>query len=177
MTIDSDKPTSFEVLAHGEMDPIMAAHGFECASSDMACVRYESASVFFEIGHAGYDGEVYARVGRLGAPGVLPDQTSERIDFGLFLAVMDPAGYLRCHRDVPYSCAREFVKMRAILARFARGLRDHGSPLLEGDRETYCRARELRFWHAPQLPPDHTSAADFQVPSMSHTHEQGLLGL
>lgn len=154
MSAPTQQTDSFETLVHAAMDFLCTEFGFRCITSSQSLVRYESSAVFCEVGHGDYDAEVYARVGRFGAPGVLPDQPSERLDFSLFLAVADPAGYRTLHQDVPYSCAREPASIRRVLVRFADGLRVFGRGLLEADAETYQRARALRFWDAPMLPPD-----------------------
>jgi hypothetical protein len=107
----------------------------------------------------------------LGAPGVLPDQPSERLDFGLFLAVADPAGYAAIHRDVPHSCARKTEGIQKLLANFARGLRTYGSGLLSADPKTYAEARELRFWHAPTLPPEKAPGQDSAPLNPSHDQQ------
>jgi hypothetical protein len=144
----------FESLAHEAMDFLVTESSFRCVSSARRLVRYESSLVFVEVGHEDHDSEVYARVGRLGAPGLLPEQSTERIDLSLFLAVADPEGYKTLHRDVPYSCAQHEEEIQKVLTRFAHGLRAHGIGLLTADPKTYAKARELRFWHAPELPPE-----------------------
>jgi hypothetical protein len=151
MSTTNQNQDSFEALAHVAMDFLITDFSFRCTASSQRLVRYESSSVFCEIGQGDYDAEVYSRVGRLGAPGVLPDQPSERLDFGLFLAVTDPTGYQHLHREVPYACARQPADIARVLARFADGFKVFGRGLLEADPETYQRARELRFWHAPNL--------------------------
>jgi hypothetical protein len=170
MNTPNQNADSFEALAHAAMDFLVTEFGFQCTTSNQHLVRYESSAVFCEVGHGDYDAEVYARVGRLGALGVLPDQPSERLDFGLFLAVADPTGYQCFHQEVPYACAREPVNIARVLARFADGFRIFGRGLLEADPEIYQRARELRFWHAPSLPteqPQHSPAQQ-----TSDRHEQ-----
>jgi hypothetical protein len=120
-------------------------------------IRYESPAVFFEVGYAvGHDREVKARVGRIGRPGVSPGEPAERLDFGLYLAVADPAGYAEFGRAVPHAIASSEEQLRRALAYFAAGVRAHGRPLVVGDTEAFSRARELRFWHlpAPDAEPD-----------------------
>ena len=175
MTPKLHQTDSFEELAHEAMDFLVTEFGFRCVSSARKLLRYESPSIFVEVGHSDYDAEVCARVGRLGAPGVLPDQPSERLDFGLILAVADPAGYAAIHRDVPYSCARQAEGIHKLLANFARGLRAYGSGLLSADPQTYAEARKLRFWHAPTLPPEKAPEPD-SAP-LNPLHDQQTLRL
>jgi hypothetical protein len=118
-------------------------------------VRFESPTVFFEVGYtASYDCEVYARIGRLGAPGVLSNSLEERLDFGLFLSVADPDGYIEFRRIVPNNIATSEGQIRRVLSYFSIGLGQYGIPLLSADDKTYAHARELRFWHAPDFPAD-----------------------
>jgi hypothetical protein len=143
----------FEANAHEAFDFLASDLGFRCVESKPALVRYESSLVWFEVGSAVCcDHEVYARVGRLGAPGVLPEELAERLDFGLLLAVADPGGHRAIRRDVPYSIAQSEEQVRRVLSYYAAGLRLHGMPLLAGDGAAYSRAREVRWWHAPDAP-------------------------
>jgi hypothetical protein len=145
----------FEVSAHKLFDSLCTGSGFRCVESRPDFVRYESSSVYFEVGFSvNYDREVYSRIGRIGFPGVLPDQSAERLDFGLLLAIADPAASDEVHRTVPYAIATSEQQVRWVLSYFASGLRVHGQALLTGEAEAYERAREARFWHAPDFPPE-----------------------
>jgi hypothetical protein len=145
----------FESCAHEAFYFLSTAFDFRCMASGQTLVRYQSPAVFFEVGHSvSYDHEVYARIGRIGVPGILPDQAPERLDFGLFLAVADPPAYLALRHDVPYACASTDYHIRRVLSYFSSGLRQHGAQLLAADTDAYSRAHELCFWHAPQLPPE-----------------------
>jgi hypothetical protein len=150
---DRSSENGFEGSAHEALDFLASDLGFRCVTSKPALVRYESSLVWFEVGYSvSHDQEVYARVGRLGGPGVLPEEPAERLDFGLLLAVADPSGYRAIRRDVPYSIARSEEQVRRVLSYYAVGLRLHGMPLLAGDGAAYSRAREVRWWHAPDAP-------------------------
>jgi hypothetical protein len=60
------------------------------------------------LGWLDYESEVYAHVGRLGAPGIGPDKL-QCLCFSLFLAVADPAGYIAFYREFPYPRHGSFV--------------------------------------------------------------------
>ena len=141
----------------------MSALGFSVVDSAPDVVRFESDKVFVELGHASYDREVYARIGRIGAPGVMPDQSSERLDFSLYLAVRDPQAHLSLCRDVPYACADTEAQVQRVLSYFRAGLELHGRGLLCGDESEYSFARDLRFWHAPASPPPADGPATHQA--------------
>ena len=133
----------FEVRAREAFDFLISDLGFRCVVSKPALVRYESSMVWFEVGYAvSHDHEVYARVGRLGAPGVLPEELAERLDFGLLLAVADPSGYAAVCRDVPYYIANSEEHVQRVLSYYAAGLKRNGMPLLAGDEPTYSQARD-----------------------------------
>jgi hypothetical protein len=143
----------FEVSALEAFDFLASDFDFRCVASKHTLVRYESSVVWFEVGYAvSYDHEVYARVGRRGAPGLLPEQLAERLDFGLLLAVADPGGYTAIRCDVPHYIAHSEEQVRRVLSYYAAGLRRYGMPLLAGDGPAYARAREVRWWHAPDAP-------------------------
>jgi hypothetical protein len=145
----------FDAAAHEALDSQFIDSGFQCTESRADLVRYESPLVYFEVGYSvGYDFEVYARIGRIGYPGVLPDDPSERLDFGLVLAVADPCGYAEHCQAVPHSIATSDEQVKTVLAYIAAGLRTHGRPLLAGESGAYEKGRGLRFWHAPDVPPD-----------------------
>jgi hypothetical protein len=140
----------FEASAHQAFDFLLSHGQFRCVVSRPDLVRYESASVGFEVGYsASYDHEVYARVGRLGVSGGISEPSPERLDFGLFLAAADPDEYAAIRRDVPFSIARSEGQVRRVLSHYAAGLKRCGAPLLSGDPSAYGRAHELRWWHAP----------------------------
>lgn len=142
--------TCFERCAHQAFDFLSTDFDFSCVESDQTLVRYQSPAVFFKVGHSvSHDHEVYVRIGRMGATGILPEEASERLDFGLFLAVADPPAYLALQHDVPYCCASTDHHIRRALSYFSSGLQQHGAQLLAADADAYSRARELRFWHAP----------------------------
>jgi hypothetical protein len=98
MSIQKRTDEAFEPLAHAAMDSLFSDFGFRCTASSSRAVRYESGTVFFEFGHGARDSEVFARVGRLGVAGVLPAETSERLDVSLFLAVADLAAHQALNR-------------------------------------------------------------------------------
>ena len=159
---DAGRPGSdFPAAARQAFDAPCAGAGLRCVESRPDRVRYESPAVFFEVGYAvNHDREVYARVGRIGHAGVLPGETAEQLDFGLCLAVTNPAGYTEFSRAVPYSIAGSGEQLRCALSYFAAGVRRHGLPLLVGDAEAFRRARELRFWHLPAQDAEPGAAAD-----------------
>ena len=137
----------------------MSDLGFTAVDSAPEVVRFESPDAFLELGHAPYDREVYARVGRLGAPGITEEHGSESLDVLLYLAVKDPEAHLSLYRDVPYACADADSQVERVLSHFASGLASHGRGLLVPDESVYAYARGLRFWHAPETPPDSEGAA------------------
>jgi hypothetical protein len=143
----------FEANAHEAFDFLVSDFGFRCAASTPTLVRYESPVVWFEAGYAvSYDHEVIARVGRISAPGKLSEEPAERLDFGLLLAVADPDGCAAIRRDVPYCIAHSVEQVRRVLSWHATGLRRYGTALLAADGPAYSRAREVRWWHAPDAP-------------------------
>lgn len=159
---DAGQPGSdFPIAARQAFDAPCASAGLRCVESRPDRIRYESPAVFFEIGYAvDHDREVYARIGRIGQPGVSPGDPAERLDFGLYLAVADPAGYAEFSRAVPYSIAGSREQLRRVLSYFAAGVGTHGLPLLVGDAEAFSRARELRFWHLLAQDAESSAAAD-----------------
>jgi hypothetical protein len=143
----------FEDAAHEAFEFLCSEAGFRCAKSEPDLVRYESGRVFFEVSYAvDYDYCIDAYIGRFGVPGLLSEQSDESISFGLFLAVADPVGDAAIHREVPYYIANSPEQVRHVLMHFAAGLRSYGQALLSADEIAYSRARELRFWHAPNFP-------------------------
>src|SRR5690349_12633881 len=99
MSDDRTSENGFEASVHEAFDFLSLDSGFRCVASKPDVVRYESPSVFFEFGYSvSHDHEVYARFGRIDAPGVLPGEPAECLDFGLFLAVADPIGYAAIRR-------------------------------------------------------------------------------
>ncbi|MGH7222503.1 MAG: hypothetical protein ACRELF_04710, partial [Gemmataceae bacterium] len=134
---------------------------FRCVLSKVDLVRYESPLVYFEVGYSvSHDHEVYARVGRLATPGVFPGRSEERLDFGLLLAVADPGGDAAIRNDVPYSIAHSEGQVRRVLSHYAAGLKRYGLPLLAGDERAYALAREVRWWQAPDVPPEALQASE-----------------
>ena len=130
----------FEAAAHQAFDFLGSHSDVRCVESKPDLVRYESPSVYFEVGYSvAHDCEVYARVGRL------PLQPAQRLDFGLFLAVADPGAYTPIRRDVPANIAHTEEQIRRVLSHYATGLRRHGLPLLAGDETAYAQARGLRW--------------------------------
>lgn len=148
---DAGQPgNDFQAAARRALDAPCASTGLHLIESRPDCVRYESPAVFFEVGYAaGRDREVFARVGRIGQTGVLPGEAAEWLDFGLYLAAADPAGYATYTRAVPYSIAGSAEQLRLAVSYFAAGILTHGRALLAGNGEAFERARELRFWHLP----------------------------
>lgn len=146
---DGEQPDSdFQIAARQAFDPTRVSAGLRCVESRPARVCYESPAVFFEVGYAvNYGREVFARIGRTGVPGVSPGLPAERLDFGLYLGIADPAAHDEFGRAVPHSIANSDGQLRCALSYFATGLRTHGLPLLVGDSAAFSRARELRFWH------------------------------
>ena len=131
--------------------------------------------MFCEVGHETRDSEVFARVGRLGVAGVLPDQTTERLDLGLFLAVADFGAHQALYREVPYACAVDERQMQRVLSHFASGLRRYGAGLLAGDSETYTAARKLTFLDVPMFRDEHESGA--ATPTANSSDEQTTFAL
>lgn len=153
--------SGFQAVAHTAFDYLCSELGFGCVLSDSSQVRYESPVVFFETGYSdSYDCEVYARIGRLDVPGILPEERSERIDFGLFLSVCDPETYKKFSVEFPANIAHSEEEIKRVLSYFCEGLKRHGMPLLTADDETYVFARGLRFWHSPGFPPEALSHAE-----------------
>ena len=138
----------FEAAAHEAFVRLCAGSDFRCVESYPNRVRYESPSVYFEVGYSvSHDREVYARIGRVGSSG-------ERLDLGLLLAVADPAGYAELRRIVPCTIVASAEHLGWVLRYFAAGLESHGQPLLVGESCAYGRAGGVRFWHAPDFPPE-----------------------
>ena len=148
----SVSPITFRSIVLEHFAAFMSELGFAVVESPSEAVRFESAKVFFELGHAPYDREVYGRVGRIGAPGVTADASLERLDFGLYLAVRDPDAHLSLCRDVPYACADTEEHVRRVVSYFRGGVDSHGRRLLLAEPAEYSFARDLRFWHAPPSP-------------------------
>src|SRR5688572_25171511 len=143
MSDDRTSENGFEASVHEVFDFLSSDCGFRCVASKPDIVRYESPSVYFEIGYSvNHDNEVYARFGRINVPGVQPGELVECLDFGPFLAVADPVEYAAIRHSVPYYIAHTELQVRIVLSHYARGLRRYG-PLLSGDEAVYARAREL----------------------------------
>ena len=148
----SISPTAFRSAVHEHFGRLLSGLGFSAVESTPEVVRFESDRAFVELGHAPYDREVYARIGRIGAPGIIPGESSERLDFGLYLAVKDPEAHFSLCRAVPYACADTENQVQRVLSYFRAGLDFHGRKLLLADDLEYSLARDLRFWHAPASP-------------------------
>ena len=155
----SVSPIAFRAAVHEQLDAFMSARGFTVAAAEPDVVRYESANVFVQFGHAAHDSEIYARIGRLGLGAEAADRESESLDVGLFLAVADPDAHLALSREVPSACADTQADVQRVLSHFARGLELHGRRLLSGDPAEYASARSLRFWHARPSPPHEYGSA------------------
>jgi hypothetical protein len=145
-------PTAFRSAVHEQFGRLLSGLGFSVVESAPEVVRFESDAAFVELGHAPYDREVFARIGRFGAPGIIPGESSERLDLSLYLAVKDPEAHLSLCRAVPYACADTEDQVQRVLSYFRAGLNSHGRKLLLADDWEYSFARDLRFWHAPASP-------------------------
>jgi hypothetical protein len=107
-------------------------------------VRFENNLVFFDITADARDG-ICVDFGRFDAPGVLPQDKSERLSLNTFL------GALQTHRGtfqratVEDFTAKDFSDLE--LQQLAKGLEQFGHGLILGDSDLYELVRQLRFWH------------------------------
>ena len=110
-------------------------YGFSRTEISRSHVRFENNLVFFDITADARDG-ICVDFGRFDAPGVLPQDKSEKLSLNTFL------GALQTHRGTLKNTSDDLE-----LQRLAAGLEQFGHGLIIGDSALYELVRQLRFWH------------------------------
>lgn len=113
----------------------LASDGFSCVSSSSSKVRYESSSVYLEVGHSERDGEVAISFGRLAK--------NEEFSFTLFLRLVNS----KLERELGERLVENRNQLRECLAKLAVALRENGRPILMGDQLVFERMKHVRWWN------------------------------
>ena len=114
--------------------------GFRRTVISPSHIRYDTGSLYFDVTTDSRDG-TGVDFGRIGQPGIVPDQPHERISLGTVLgAIQTSLGtYKQWKRPPEQELAALYV-----------GLVEYADALNSANPELYAQLRELRFWHVGQ---------------------------
>lgn len=131
---EEGKTINFLEEARSAFEFLIENYGFRGVAATSHKVRYESKTVFIEIGYGSYDCEVAIEFGRL--------ERDETFSFTGFLRLVNP----QLEKQMGDRIAYELDKVRTDLIALARALQSEGQAILKGEDSIFERMKDVRWW-------------------------------
>ena len=109
-------------------------YGFHCQATSQQKVRYESDTVYLEITHGGWDGEISIAFGRIAL--------KEEFSFTLFLRSVNPS----LEKALGERLAFEPDQIISCLKGLGAALLDDGRSILLAEEAVFDRMKDVRWW-------------------------------